>query len=55
MSVPTAQVPVRLTELPEQLLGAFNAVGAAGMGVTVTVFVAVVLLQAVLAVLVQFT
>ena len=50
---PAAHVPANIAELPLQMLGAFKAVGADGIGVTVTVVFADVDLQAVLVVLIQ--
>ena len=48
-----AHVPANVAELPLQMLGVLNAVGAAGIGVTVTLVLAPADLQAVLAVLMQ--
>ena len=50
---PAAHVPAKVVELPLQMLGAFNAVGAAGIGVTVTLVLVPADLQAVLAVLIH--
>jgi hypothetical protein len=50
---PDAHVPVKFTELPAHILGAFRLVGAAGLRVTVTVAEAEGPLQVVLMLFIQ--